>query len=124
MMPPVPPFYSGTEFIMICAVMISSEVDKDIELITTVSYERDGTTIFNGPRITFSDLQNMGLLNGVISYQSSVTISPLVQAYDTGRWTCQVNMSSEMPFIIPSFFSTEYEIKEEPEISGKKTNDT
>ena len=115
----VPPFYSGTMLTLLCMTTASSTLEQDTDVIINFSYERDGMSVHNDPRITVRDLGKMNLPPDKIIPVSQITISPLVQSNDVGNWTCTATSSSANSFVDPASF-TDIFIINKKDHPGKK----
>ena len=74
-------------------------VDEHIDFQThvDVSYQRNGISTSNDTRVTATAIEKLDSSSDDSMYRSQITISPLVQSYDVGDWTCLT--TSANPFI-------------------------
>ena len=112
----LPPFYSGTELNLQCTSTIPVIEDKNLTYTLDMMYEHNRTELpNNATRVTIEPFAMMDDTSSV----RFLTISPLVQSYDIGQWTCAATTSSAHPFIEPTTFYDHFSISTDA-VSGKQ----
>ena len=117
----LPPYYSGTTLTLSCTALVFQVVDKDIDVVINFSYNQNGMSIDNDPRVTVNDMAKFDLPDSKIMYQSQIVICPLAQNYDIGPWTCNATSSSSNPFIDLVSFPDEFVLNKEAHPGRKVT---
>ena len=87
--------YSGTVFSLICVVVLVTEVDTTVTVLT--SWYKDGSIISSTNRISVDSMasQNIFLVN---VYESSVVFNPLSNMEsggDGGNYTCSAQVQDD-----------------------------
>ena len=85
--------YSGTVFNLTCEVVLVSEVDTPVTVLT--SWSRDGTDIDDGNGRISTDSEAAKTSSSMNSYKSSVVFDPLSNTEtggDSGNYMCQVDI--------------------------------
>ena len=85
--------YSGTVYNFTCEVVLVSEVDTPVTVLT--SWSRDGTDIDDGNGRISTDSEAAKTSSSMNSYKSSVVFDPLSNTEtggDSGNYMCQVDI--------------------------------